>query len=62
MISLAALWANFRPPARARPDGQGLGLDIALRITQLLGMELSFAASAYGGLQVDIGGPALAET
>jgi two-component system sensor histidine kinase BaeS len=45
--------------ARTRaPEGQGLGLNIVLRVTQLLGMELHFAASEYGGLQVDISGPA----
>jgi two-component system sensor histidine kinase BaeS len=47
--------------ARTRaPEGQGLGLNIALRVTQLLGMELDFAASEYGGLQVDFSGACLA--
>jgi two-component system sensor histidine kinase BaeS len=49
--------------ARTRaPEGQGLGLNIVLRVTQLLGMELRFAASEYGGLQVDISGEAAPET
>jgi signal transduction histidine kinase len=44
--------------ARTRaPDGQGLGLDIAARVAALHGLTLRFAASEYGGLQVDLEGP-----
>ena len=44
--------------ARTRsPDGQGLGLHIATRVAALHGHKLRFAASEYGGLQVDLEGP-----
>ena len=44
--------------ARTRsPDGQGLGLHIATRVAALHGHTLRFAASEYGGLQVDLEGP-----
>ncbi|HYU15350.1 MAG TPA: HAMP domain-containing sensor histidine kinase [Candidatus Acidoferrum sp.] len=44
--------------ARGRaPDGKGLGLSIAFRVADLLGMALRFARSEYGGLQVDLVGP-----
>jgi signal transduction histidine kinase len=43
--------------ARTRsPNGQGLGLDIARRVAELHGLTLSFQASEYGGLQVDLDG------
>jgi signal transduction histidine kinase len=43
--------------ARTRsPDGQGIGLDITLRVAELHGFTLRFAASEYGGLQVDLEG------
>jgi signal transduction histidine kinase len=46
--------------ARTRaPEGQGLGLNIAQRVCQLLELELQLAPSEYGGLQVDICGRAL---
>lgn len=46
--------------ARTRaPDGQGLGLDIAHRVARLHGHDLHFAASEFGGLQVDLEGPTL---
>lgn len=39
--------------ARTRsPDGQGLGLNIALRVAELHRFTLRFSASEYGGLQV----------
>ena len=45
--------------ARTRaPDGQGLGLDIAHRVARLHGHDLRFATSEFGGLQVDLEGPA----
>jgi two-component system sensor histidine kinase BaeS len=44
--------------ARSRaPDGQGLGLHIALRTAELHGMVLTLGPSEYGGLQVDLVGP-----
>lgn len=43
--------------ARTRnPDGRGLGLAIARRVAELHDLELTFAASEYGGLQVDFEG------
>ncbi len=49
--------------ARSRaPDGQGLGLDIAHRVARLHGHQLTFAASEFGGLQVDLEGPTASET
>jgi two-component system, OmpR family, sensor histidine kinase BaeS len=45
--------------ARTRtPDGQGLGLHITWRVARLHELELTFAPSSYGGLQVDLEGPA----
>jgi len=44
--------------ARGRaPDGKGLGLSIAFRVADRLGLALRFARSEYGGLQVDFVGP-----
>jgi signal transduction histidine kinase len=43
--------------ARTRsPEGQGLGLNIALRVAELHRFTLRFGASEYGGLQVDLEG------
>ena len=43
--------------ARTRsPDGQGLGLHIAHRVTELHGFRLSFRRSEYGGLHVTLSG------
>lgn len=43
--------------ARSRaPEGQGLGLHITHRVAALHGFSLVFAASEYGGLQVDLAG------
>jgi two-component system sensor histidine kinase BaeS len=43
--------------ARTRsPDGQGLGLNIALRVAELHRFTLRFSASEHGGLQVDLEG------
>ena len=45
--------------ARSRaPDGQRLGLDIAHRVAEVHGLDLRFAPSEFGGLQVDLEGPA----
>ncbi len=44
--------------ARTRdPAGQGLGLDITLRIARLHGYDATLARSEFGGLQVDLEGP-----
>ena len=43
--------------ARSRaPDGQGLGLHITSRVAALHGFSLKFAASEYGGLEVELAG------
>lgn len=43
--------------ARTRaPEGQGLGLDIAFRVTELHGFSLVLAKSEYGGLEVALSG------
>ncbi|MFV8752550.1 sensor histidine kinase [Nannocystaceae bacterium ST9] len=47
--------------ARTRdPSGQGLGLSIAYRVTELHGFTLALGAADEAGLRVDVEGPALA--
>jgi signal transduction histidine kinase len=47
--------------ARTRsPDGQGLGLHIAWRVAELHELDLRFAPSEHGGLEVTLEGPAIA--
>jgi signal transduction histidine kinase len=44
--------------ARTRsPDGQGLGLDIVAGVARVHGLELTFQASEYGGLEASLAGP-----
>lgn len=50
---------HFRgPEARTRrPDGLGLGLDIARHVAERHRFALQFARSVYGGLEVTLRGP-----
>jgi two-component system sensor histidine kinase BaeS len=57
-LSKLALRGYRGDAARSRaPEGQGLGLHIALRTAELHGMALTLGPSEYGGLQVDLVGP-----